>query len=244
MTMRAVAVAVAAMLVLGGPAAAQSIDDIAGWIGLTSTPVGGGTPVFPAALAAGGESRFGLYGRWAHWQFDEDDDNTTNLGGGVVLPAGPGQFTLEFGLSSKADCDECDGSMFGLSGHVPLVRFAFGGDGSGGLDPALGAALEPAIGLSSNSNGDSDMRGFGAAVSVPVFVSLAVGPASIAPFVSPGYGWGRISTVDAYSGTRFMIGGGVAVAGMGGRVEATLGFRRVEIEEAPTVVGVVLTVRP
>jgi hypothetical protein len=72
---------------------------------------------------------------------------------------------------------------------------------------------------------------------------IAGGPSiKIAPFVTPGFGWGRASggnTSD--SGSRLMLGGGVAVQSTRSALGANFGFQKVFIQNGETMFGVNVT---
>jgi hypothetical protein len=89
----------------------------------------------------------------------------------------------------------------------------------------------------------SDATVWSAAASVPL--SLAMGsPKGIqfVPFVSPGFGWGRVgSGNDSGSGTRFMLGGGVGVISTNSGVGVTVGAQKVLIDGGKIVFGAGLT---
>lgn len=233
--------ALAVMVVAWAPsgAEAQSVDAIAGWIGLTATPVGGFTPVHPVSGGDGVPRTLGAQARYGHWQFASDDDNTTNLGLGVVIPVRRSSVTLEVGRTTKKDCGDCDMLLIGLDAHIPVwTSDAPDGWGEG---TTLGIGLNPAIGYGNEGSG-SDFTAFAAAFSVPASISASLGERMrIAPFISPGVGLGRVSAGDdSESGIRAMLGGGVAVGS--GRAQVTGSFRRVFIEDGATVLGVALSV--
>lgn len=217
---------------------AQSASAIAGWIGLTATPVGGFTPVVPVTDPQGDPRGIGLQARWGHWQFAPDDDNTTNLGIGVVMPRGGSSTTLEVGRSTKKDCDDCDAILVGLDVHAPLWESR--GRSGWGEETFLGVGINPAAGYHNAS--DSDFSALSAAASVPLWLSVRLGEgARIAPFFSPGVGLGRVSGGDeSESGARAMVAGGVAVGNH--RVQVTGSFRKVFIDEGATVYGIGLSV--
>jgi hypothetical protein len=64
----------------------------------------------------------------------------------------------------------------------------------------------------------------------------------IVPFVSPGFGWGRVSEGgDSESGTRFVLGGGVGIVSSNSGLGLTLGAQKVFIDGGKLVFGAGLT---
>ncbi|HKW12053.1 MAG TPA: hypothetical protein VJO33_16825 [Gemmatimonadaceae bacterium] len=63
----------------------------------------------------------------------------------------------------------------------------------------------------------------------------------IAPFLTPGFGWGRLSgSGDSISGTRFLLGGGVTLQSLTNDIGVNVGFQKVFIDRGETMFGVSL----
>ena len=218
-----------------GRADAQTISEIAGWGGLMVTPVGALTPMGPAIAADTAPYRFQM--RYGHWQFDTDDDNTHNLGLGIGLRTGHARTTFEFGYSHKTDCSGCNSWMLGADVDIPLTPAPSGN--------AVGwrIALNPALGFAKPSDGSGSAAS--AAVSLPVSAALPMSQWILAPFVSPGYGYGRLSgDGDSEGGTRAMLAGGVTLASTQSQVRVTFSARKIFLEHAPTVFGLGFSFAP
>ena len=132
--------------------------------------------------------------------------------------------------------DVCDGHVIGganVEGRLASVK--------------LGSTVDAAritIGLNSEAGFGirSGLTAFSLTGGVPV--ALVSGPPSvrIAPFITPGIGFGRVSgNGDSVNGTRFMLGGGVTFQSMRTGVGATVGFQKAFIQNGETMLGVSLT---
>ena len=235
--MRRYAIAVAALGVLSVPSTlrAQSASDVAGWIALITTPVGAFGPSVFLPPVDGSEVGLQARGRYAHWQFAPDDDNTTNLGVGLSFPSRMGRVTFEVGRTTKKECSDCDAVLFGAELNVPLT----GRDHAGG-EPYVAVAAEPSLGYMQMTAGGADLSALAVGVSLPLTVTVPTGGMSLAPFVSPGVGFGQLSGGNnSESGERVMLAGGVAVAA--GVMQLTVGARKIFIDGAPTLYGVSLS---
>lgn len=235
------------VMLAGAPstALAQSDNDIAGWIGLMATPVGGFAPATSVTSALGRDAVWGVRARYGHWQFDSDDDNTTNLALGVTIPLGTTSATVDLGHTSKKECDDCGALLAGVDVSMPLWSSA-GFPDDVPDEAVIAVGLNPAAGYMSDTDSESDFSALSAALSVPVSAVLPLGEwIRLVPFVSPGLGWGQVrGGSDSMSGFRPMLGGGVGVGGVPGRLDVTVSFRKVFIEEGVSVYGVSLAVRP
>ena len=227
----------AALLAVGSSTArAQSDNAIAGWAGLMVTPIGALSPVGPAL--PGDESAYRLHRREGHWQFAADDDNTHDVGAGIGFRRGRTRTTIELGYIHKTGCSDCDGFMAGADVDIPVVEAA---PGSGG---GFRMSLNPAVGYAHPNDGSG--TALSAALSVPVSTSFKVGTSAlIVPFVSPGIGYGHLSESGfSQGGSRYVLGGGVTIAGARSFTSVTISARKVFIEDSPTVYGVGFSFAP
>jgi hypothetical protein len=213
---------------------AQSENAFVGWIGLVTTPVGAFTPYAPAGTAARGGTSVGVQARYSHWQFAADDDNTTNVGAGLVIGRGALRTAIELGRRTVKDCDDCASLMGGLDMHVGLLERAL--DGS----MTLGLAINPALGFGQLGDSEDDVTSLAGALSVPISLAVRAGSGvRVIPFVSPGFGLARLSgDGESSTGSRAMLSGGLALAGVNMPVQLTASARKIFMEEAPTVLGV------
>jgi hypothetical protein len=72
---------------------------------------------------------------------------------------------------------------------------------------------------------------------------VAGGPTlKIAPFLTPGFGWGRASGGgNSNSGSRLMLGGGLAIQSTTSSLGANFGFQKVFIQNGETMFGINVT---
>lgn len=213
-----------ALMAIGGAniTAAQSDGAIAGWSGLTLTPVGALTPVAPTESG-------GILARYSRWRFGPGDDETTNLGVGFRFSAGRNQMMVTGGFGRVEECGgDCNTLFLGLDLTVPTRPATPGG---------MGVAVNTSLGFMKPI--DDEGNALSIALNVPLSFVLPLGSQStLIPFFIPGVGLGRISAGgDSEIGWRAMIGGGVTLAGLG-PLELTASFRRIFIDDGPTVYGV------
>jgi hypothetical protein len=231
---RVTAVLVAAALCLPVHTHAQSTGDFAGFFGLIFTPVGAFTPVASGKPNADARSS-GVQFRVSKWQFAPDDDNTTNLGAGYVFTRGRARTAIEIGYVTNEQCDDCGLFMAGADVQYDLAQTTTSG-------ATFVAALNPAIGVGIPREGGGNAMS--AALSLPLSASINAGQKlRIIPFVSPGFGFGRLSGGgDAETGSRAMLAGGVSLGGQTSSMLLTAGARKIFLEGAPTIYGIGLVI--
>ena len=212
------------------PASAQ-VDDYVAWVALMTTPVGAFGPSVDDPLASGEESGWGLRARYGHWQFAPNDDNTTNLGVAATFPAGQGSLSLEVGLTTQKDCSSCDAYMVGADLQVPLLNSENG----------LAVSLNPEVGYMTPAN-ESGFTAFALAANLPIAYPItAGGTLRIVPFLSPGFGLGRVSGGgESETGARLMFGGGAALVHTPTGIRVTPTISRVFLEGEVSVLGIAL----
>jgi hypothetical protein len=236
---RSITLVLAACAVAAAPVQshAQGESELAAWIGLITTPVGAFTPLAPTPRSAQGRTPIGVQARYSHWQFDEDDDNTNNFGAGLVIGRGPVRAALELGWRTVKDCGDCGHVMGGVDVEVGLLERTL--DGA----VTLGVALNPALGFARPGNRGNEITTLAGALSVPISLSIPAGAVlRVVPFVSPGFGVGRVSGGgESSTGSRAMLAGGLAVGGLRAPVQLTASARKVLIADSPTVLGLGLS---
>jgi hypothetical protein len=216
-------------------ALAQSEENIAGALALQLTPAGGLSPIVSRAMI-GGPAPHGpqFAARYGHsgLSFDGGTDglNVDNYAVTGLFPAGQaGTVYLTLG-ANKLDCDACKTRvMFSGGGDVALGSQALGSAPNGAR---LTFSLDGELGYT-NQEGGYALSG---AVGVPVSVVFTSGNMRVAPFLTPGYGYGRTHASDAttnqdQSAGRVMLGGGLAVLDVTSVVGVTLGFQKVFLSE-------------
>lgn len=225
------------LLFIAAPASAQTMDEFAAWGALVRSPIGG-------VLSAPAESQDASAPRRAvaltrgTWSFGAGDDETSNLGATMQFPAGRVSVVLHGMITSVKDCSDCGGNVLGGGFIYALNSVRLGGADGARLD----IAINPAASFGSFATGDASA--VTAALSVPVSVSVPVGPVTIRPFLTPGYGYGRVTAdTETYGATRALFGYGLAIANRSGSLQAHVGMMEVRLEEAPTVTAMGLTLR-
>ena len=232
----------ALVLAVSAPLAAQSSGDVAAYLALASTPAGGVAPSLAAPLMMQPAST-----RWRvqYGQIGDSDFRMRNIVGGVDVAAGPGVFGLTAGWDAPS-CPAgsgCKGNflagvdwttrLVGTPAPANAARFALG------LKASVGYAKPH--GTDPLSGADISLSTWSASLGLPVAMTASAGGVSISPFVTPGYGWGRVSTSYSGSstsenGTRFLLGGGVQVGFRSG-VALMAGMQKVFITGGKTAFG-------
>ncbi len=224
-------VAVISMLAVPRCTRAQSSGAFAGWAGLVSTPVAAFSPSVYVPPPPSAARRWGAEARYSHWQFQPEDDNTTNLAVGLSFPVAVGRWGVQVGRTTKKGCPDCDAYMFGADLDLPFL----------GQDGAFTVILHPEVGLSTPSGG-SDLTTFAAGLDVPLlFPTMAGRYGRLMPFVSPGFGLGRISVGGSSdTGARFLVGGGLSFVNVESGLQVTASVSRILYDEGATVFGIVM----
>jgi len=219
------ATSLVALILIANPtrAIAQDVGDYTAYAALIFTPVGGLIPLPPPASAARGSAFVARYGN-----LDLGDPSLHNFSFGGDLATAHGRFGLTVGGST---CDGCDGNfMAGLDYTAPLTQ------------SVLSIAVRPALGYSKPLEGGGAALSLGISLPVGAELSGATGPVFI-PFLVPGFGYGRIfADGDSESGSRPMLGGGIAIAGRQSTFALHLGFQKVFIEEGETTFGLGMSI--
>ncbi len=226
---RFTAILLAVFLSIPFAAHAQSESAFVGYAGLITTPVGGFTPVVSGKPNAGVKST-GLQLRVARWSFDGVDDNTTNIGAGLVLGRGRTRTVLEAGYLLSEGCNDCGIMMAGADLQYDLAQ-------STGSGATLVAMLNPAVGVGVPTEGGGSVVTVG--LSLPLSASINAGTQlRVVPFVSPGFGFSWLSdSGDSQTGSRAMLGGGVSVGGQSSPLIVTVSARKIFLDGAPTIWG-------
>lgn len=216
--------------------AAQSPGGVAAYTALIVSPPGG----LPATLTnvllgrAGASPEFGArYGQWNDASITTRDFGATGrfaVGTKASLGATAGYV--------NANCTGCEGSW--MVGVVADQRYALASHGDGSDATTVVYALSEDLGFAKPRSSS------GHAVSLSVHAPTATvfhrGAVAIAPFISPGYGFGQTddgSQTD--SGVRPMLGGGIGIANVRSGLGVTIGAERVMMDGARTVFGASLS---
>ena len=225
-----VAMLAAVMCAVSIRSSAQSSSDLAAWEALVVTPIG----AFAPQPFGSGTSLAVRYGRMS-----KGGATTSNFGAGVRL----GPLGINAGIT-KPDClsgETCGVYMAAVDLNLPIISTAMG---SG----TLKIGLDPAAGYAKPRDSNIDANFMSAAVSLPFELSFPLGSsATLTPYLVPGFGYGRVSgsastesVSSTESGTRTMFGGGLAIGTSMFQISA--GFQKVFLTDAPTVIGVNLSI--
>lgn len=227
---------VVALLMLPQVARAQSESAYVGFFGLAATPVGAFTPII-SGRSASTQSGAAFQVRAANWSFDRSDESVTNIGVGAVIPRGRTRTTLEVGYGTTSNCDQCGVFMAGAD-----VQFELTSPSASTTGASVLVALNPALGLGVPQEGSGSA--ITAGMSLPVSASFNAGTSlRLVPFISPGFGFSRVSGEgDAQTGSRAMLAGGVSIGGQKSPVVVTASARRIFLDDAPTMYGIGLMI--
>lgn len=233
--MRTLLLLVASLMVaLASRLAAQSEQDVIAYFTLIGTPQGGLPPVLSNAMLGRSMTAPDLSVRYGHISTVGTDFN--NIGATLGIPAGDKAMV---GVTAGVEALSCGGCK---------AHFIAGANAEGRLASSVLGTGSDAARLNIGLNGEF---GFGkpegttlVSLSAGLPVSLVANGSTlkIAPFLTPGIGWGRSSdNTGSESGTRFMLGGGVAFQSTRSAVGANFGFQKVFINGGDVMFGVNLT---
>jgi len=234
--MRKFAIVLTSLASLGVAAQAQqgpSVNDVAGYVALSGTPVGAMTPVVTSAMLGRIPKGYSISGQYGH--VSDNVAGFNSFGASISMPVSGVSLGGSLGFFSPSAQGSKSNMMLGLNAETNLGAWAL----TDGKDANLftmsvrgdmGWANPQDLGLLSFSAG------------VPVALVLKSGDMTFAPFVTPGLGWGRISPTGgtSESGTRFMTGAGLGVSHRNGW-GVSLGMQKVFIDQGKTVIGLNLS---
>ena len=231
-----VTVAAATMLVASANTArAQDVDlgAIVAYAALNTTPIGALPPALSSSMLNGTAEGWGLQTRYGYMSVGESALH--NLGIGVDFRApwsGNVGITLGYGMPGEEGAESY--MMLGAGWQSRITSSDVGG-------AKLNVGVQTDLGYSKHD----DVNAIAAAFSVPVAFVAGSGSWSYAPFLSPGFGFGRLSDeIGSESGTRFLLGGGIALNSPSRGMAFNVGVQKVFIEEGDVQFGVGLTWHP
>jgi len=213
---------------------AQSPSAAIGYLTLISTPAGAMAPVVKQWMLPEPSRGVSIETQWGHVSGAGGSLDAFTVGAALPLADGRAAVDLSAGLQ-KPSCDRFD-----CNGHFLA---------SAGVE---GRIIQAESGLATFTLGLSGRIGFAKPTGVTLWTASSSAPLSLTfgkqggvqfvPFVSPGFGWGRISGGGrAESGTRFMLGGGFGVVGTSSGVGVTLGAQKIFVDGGKTVFGAGIT---
>jgi hypothetical protein len=210
-------------------AAQPSQQDGAAYQALLGSPIGNQTPIMVNPGIKGERPAAAFAGRFSSFQCEGCNNN---FGGGITAYFPAGSHASIAGTAGYLICDSCDPFYtFGVDVHSALWNSAASPGGAVttvNLQGSLGYGMEEFF------------NALSAAVSIPIGIAMPQENKSrIGTFISPGFGWGRMSNDagDSESGTRPMIGAGASwTSASGWGVHA--GFQKIIIEDGGNILGV------
>jgi hypothetical protein len=215
-------------------AQAQSAGDLAGYIALSSTPVGTMTPVVSNTMLGRISKSYEMAGRYGHMSVNGGGFNS--FGASASIPVSG--FTLGGTLGYfSPSCSACNGNvMLGLNAESRLAAM-----------PISDAKKNPnqiTLGLRSDFGWakPDQVTALSLSAGVPVTLVARSGNMTFAPFVTPGLGWGRLSDSGASeSGTRFHLGAGIGMINAANGWGVGVGMQKVFIDGGKSVFGLNLS---
>jgi hypothetical protein len=243
--------AVAALVVFPvTPVGAQSDNDYSAWFALITTPVGAlvptvVTPTIKRELTPDTKTTKAWAFNLSRWKFDESsEDPVYNLGGTFMSEVGRNAIlggTLGY---AQPTCSGCDGwAMAGADLHSAVWESAAGRAKES--QTIFTVVLKGSLGISQYL-GEGSGNSMSVAGSVPLVMRMdQPNGSSFAAFLSPGWGFGRVSSSgESESGTRPMVSGGISWTTVSG-VGLNFGIHKVLIDDPsgvfPMNMGIAVT---
>lgn len=227
---------------LAGAAAQTTVQDISAFVALRSTHIGALTPMLSPVMV-GQQLRSAQLG--IRYGFQRESNVTTHaIAGSGVFAAGTSSSVAIHAGVSDADCGDCAPEMMlGVGGEMRVFEIGDAlGAGSAlhvGVSGDIGYAQLKGLGLTNETRGALAL-GIGAPLALSMSGSGGTGM-RIVPFMTPALGIGQISGCggsETCNGTRFVLGGGLALRNPMSSISASLGINHVFLEGQDPVFGV------
>jgi hypothetical protein len=214
--------------------AAQSEHDVAAYFAMIASPIGTLPPILSNAMLGRPMTSPDIAVRYGHLPIGDAAANTFDAR--IGFPAGTKvMMGVNAGYESYSSCGGCDGHFIGGVNAEGRLASSMLGTGSDAALLNIGLNGEAGFGHESGSTAFSLNAG------LPVALVSGTGTLRIAPFLTPGFGWGRISGGgDSVNGTRFLLGGGITFQSLTNNLGVNLGFQKVFIDGGDTMFGVSL----
>ncbi|HEY2854492.1 MAG TPA: hypothetical protein VGJ18_16670 [Gemmatimonadaceae bacterium] len=235
--MRKFAIVLTSLTSLGVAASAQaqgpSVGDAAAYVALSTTPVGAMTPIVTAAMLGRIPKGYSISGQYGHLS-----DNTAgfnSFGASVSMPVSGFSLGGSLGMVSPSAQGFKSNLMLGANAETNLGAWAIGDGKDANL---FTMSVRGDLGWANPDNGGGNsITALSVSAGVPVALVLKSGDMTFAPFVTPGFGWGRLSATGASeSGNRFMMGAGLGVSNRNGW-GVSVGMQKVFIDQGKNVFG-------
>jgi len=241
--MRKFAIVLTSLTSLGVAASAQaqgpSVGDLAGYVALSTTPVGAMTPVVSSAMLGRIAKGYSLTGQYGH--LSDDAAGFNSFGASVSMPLSGFSLGGSLGFMSPSAQGSKSNLMLGANAETNLGAWALGQGKNSNLFTLSARGdfgwANPDDGTGTNNS----ITALSMSASAPFALVLKNGDMTWAPFVTPGLGWGRLSAQGASeSGTRFMMGAGLGMTHRNGW-GVSAGMQKVFIDNGKTVFGLNLS---
>ena len=207
-----------------------SAGDIAGYLALSMTPAGAMAPTVSNAMLGRVSKSYEIAGRYGHLS-----DAYNSFGVSASMPVSGFTLGATLGYLSPS-CTGCDGNMtLGLNGETNFGAMRIG-DGKDASKITFGARGD--FGWANPKDAGVSATALGLSAGVPVTLVAKSGNMVFAPFVTPGFGWGRISSGGASeSGTRPMLGAGLGLQNISNGWGVSVGMQKTFIDQGKSVIG-------
>jgi opacity protein-like surface antigen len=160
----------------------------------------------------------------------------SNFAATAILPAGLGaSLALTAGMTSQYGAEGGSKVMLGAGGDARIMSFALASTANA---PSVTLTVNGELGYSQRAVG----RHVSGYVGLPITLIPAARPSEglhFIPFITPGFGFGDLKgagIIDG-SGSRWLVGGGVALFNPASNVMVDFGFQYVGIRSGSTMFG-------
>lgn len=224
-----------ATLVAAHGAAAQSEQDVVAYFALLGTPTGALPPVLSNAMLNRPMPTVDFRVRYGHMSLNGASMN--NFAATLGIPASSKtMFGVTAGYESLS-CNGCDGHF--MAGANVESRLASTLLGTGSDAAALNIGVNGEFGFGHPSGTTLATLNGG----LPISLVTRSSGISVAPFITPGIGWGHAhDNTTSEGGTRFLLGGGVTFQSTTSPIAANIGFQKIFINGGDTVLGLSVVV--
>ena len=235
--MRKFAIVLTSLTSLGVAASAQaqgpSVGDVAAYVALSTTPVGAMTPIVTSAMLGRIAKGYTITGQYGH--LSDDVAGFNSFGAAISMPVSGISLGGSFGFLSPSAQGSKSNMMLGLNAESNLGAWALGAGKDANL---FTMSVRGDFGWANPDDGNGgNVTSLALSAGAPFALVLKNGDMTFAPFVTPGFGWGRLSAQGASeSGTRFMMGAGLGIAHRNGW-GVSAGMQKVFIDQGKTVFG-------
>ena len=239
--MRKFAIVLTSLASLGVAASAQaqgpSVGDAAAYVALSTTPVGAMTPIVTSAMLGRIAKGYSVTGQYGH--LSDDAAGFNSFGAAISMPVSGLSLGGSLGYIAPSAQGASGNMMLGLNAETNLGAWALGAGKDANL---FTMSVRSDFGWANPDDGaGSNFTSLSLSAGAPFALVLKSGEMTWAPFVTPGFGWGRISENSvSESGTRFMMGAGLGMTHRNGW-GVSVGMQKVFIDNGKTVFGLNLS---